>query len=74
MSKKHLSPVELTCKRFGSAREVARVLGLDHSTVVRTRHNASGLWKSEHIAPLVAEAKKRGIALTLEEMIYGGVV
>lgn len=68
-----ITPAQLVKEKFCSASEVARILGLDRSTVSRWQVCASlggtgGRVPQKYWAQLIAAAKARKIKLTVQEL------
>lgn len=70
---RHLPPAELVSERFGDCAKLAAELDLARSTVWRWTQTDQGLIPARWHADILALAKRRGIPLTMKEMIYGGV-
>ena len=72
-----MKPAELVIAKFGGVRPLARLLGLDHSTLCGWQRKApkgsDGLVPSRYHKPLLDLAKEKGIELTPDDLIYGTV-
>lgn len=70
-----MSPAELVINRFNGVRPLARLLDVDHSSVVRwpqpKPRGLGGTIPSRHHAKLLELAKAHKIKLTASELIYG---
>lgn len=68
-----LTPLERAVSIFGSQREVARICGRNQAGVSRLmqarRNRAAGELPMHHIRMLLAEAKRRGIPLTMADLM-----
>lgn len=68
-----IKPAEYVIETFGSGSEVARVLGVDKSTVSRwkipkDRKGTNGSIPQKYWGTLLSEAKTRRITLTLSDL------
>lgn len=63
-----LSPAAHVIGLLG-VRPLAKALGLDPAAVIRWRERSSGRIPSRHLSGILALARKRGVALTAEELI-----
>lgn len=70
-----MNPAELVISRFGGVRPLARLLGLDHSSISRWTkkkpRGLGGLIPSRLHGPLLDLAATQKVALTAEELIRG---
>lgn len=63
-----MNPVETVIEAYGgNVSEVARVCGVDRSVVKRWTDNVP----AKHQAPLLDDAKSRGLNLTAEDIVRG---
>lgn len=71
-----MTPADIVISRFNGARELARLLGKDPSTIHRWRMPAekgglAGRVPSAAQVKLLGLARERGIDLTAEDLIHG---
>ena len=71
--KPYFEPAHSIISRFGSAAEVGRILDLDKSTVTRwtmakPQKGTEGKIPRKYWEPLMVEAKKRKIRLTITQL------
>jgi len=70
MKKEKLTPPQLLVKRFDGLRELARQIGCTHSRV--NNWVRRGRVPSWHFDELLELAKKKGVKLTVSELLNGG--
>jgi hypothetical protein len=72
-----MKPADLVIARFGGVRPLARLLGLDHSSICRWTQKAprggGGLIPSRYHQPLLKLAEEKGVALSADDLIRGVV-
>jgi len=74
-----MKPAPLVIQRFGGVRPLARVLGIDHSSVSRwqkpkTQRGTGGLVPSRYHMTLLQVAETSGVQLNALELVKGGRV
>lgn len=65
----HRSPAAVVCEVFGSAAELARLLGLAKSSTWRWLR--SGLVPAQYHATLLDHAERMGLTLTADDLVRG---
>ena len=65
-----MKPAAYVIQEFRGVRATARVLGLSPSTV--SRWQRTGLIPGEHHVPILKAAKKSGIDISADNLVYGG--
>ena len=72
MGLRYLTPLDVAIRAFGTVSEIARVCQISQPAVSHWRMNSQGcIPHSSRLAALHTEAKRRGIDLSLESLIYG---